>query len=61
MDWSYWLALPADALVKRKDTLSTAEKSALERQVATFLDAEKASQLEPFELQAPPAHPGASP
>ena len=55
------LILLADALVKRKDTLSPAEKSALERQVATFLDAEKASQLEPFELQAPPAHPGASP
>ena len=51
----------ADALVERKDTLSKAEKSALERQVAVFIDAEKADQLAFFEFQAPPAPPGARP
>lgn len=47
------LILLADALVKRKDTLSKAEKSALERQVVEFIDAEKADLLAAFDFEAP--------
>lgn len=55
------LILLTDALVKRKDKLSTAETSALERQVKAFLDAEKAGSLSLFDVENPPDPPGARP
>lgn len=42
----------ADALVKRRDKLTKAEKSALEAQVIAFIDAEKANTLAPFDFDA---------
>lgn len=55
------LVFLADALVKRRDTLSRAEKAALERQVTEFIEAEQANALALFDFVAPSAHPGATP
>lgn len=51
----------ADALVKRKDKLSQADKSALERQIIEFIDAEQASALTLLDFVASQVQTGATP
>lgn len=51
----------ADAVVKRKNTLSQAEKSELERKVIEFVNAEQAGTLRLFDFVPSPANPGAAP